>query len=253
MAAALGLDRQLTSDLRAGLFLGAGNSRTDVDSNSQTIKSDLAFGGLFGRFDWTSQFFDFVVSGGHSTNSSSRSVANNLVASGLETATASYNGWYASPETAYGVRIPLGPDLLLIPTARVRYVVGFLDSYSEAGSAQNLMVSNRTTQNLEERFDLALSQTKALADGILETTATVGAIGLERLGSTTINTVLIGQNLSFATPGEDNTVGVHAGVGFDYRVTQRVSLFAAGDGTLMNDKSRSAIVSRRRTRRILND
>jgi hypothetical protein len=65
----------------------------------------------------------------------------------------------------------------------------------------------------------------------------LGILGLERLGDTTINTVLIGQNLSFATPGAANVAGVYTGFGIDYRITPRVGLFAAAEGTIMSDNS----------------
>ena len=237
----IGVDKKITSDLQLGGFLGAGNSRLNVDLNSQSVKTDYVFGGVYGRFDWSSQFLAFAVSAGHTTNSSERTVANNLVPGGLETATASYNGWFVSPELAYGVRMPLANNIMLTPAARLRYVAGFFDGYSETGSAQNLTVASRTVQNVEERFELALSRIDAVKQGLLKTTATFGVLGMERLGGTTINTVLIGQNLAFAAPGQNNVAGVYTGLGFDYRVTQSVSLFAAIEERSCPTRARPAL------------
>jgi len=237
----LGVDKKVTSDLRLGVFLGAGNGRLKVDLDSQKIKTDYVFGGVFGRFDWAAQFLDFAVSAGGTANSSDRLVANNLVAGGLETAKASYNGWFVSPELAYGVRMPMAGNVVMTPTARLRYLAGFFNGYSETGSAQNLTVASRTVQNLEERFELAFSQTNLLRQGVLTSTATVGVLAQERLGATTINTVLIGQNLAFATPGQNNVAGFYIGLGVDYRLTQTVSLFAATQGTIMTDNSVTGI------------
>ena len=234
----LGLDKYIAADLRLGAFLGAGTGRLDVDANSQTVKTDYAFGGVYGRFDRSSHFLDFAVSTGHAANDSSRIVADNLAPAGVDTATASYGAWFVSPELAYGLRVPLDNKVTLTPTARLRYVAGFFDGYSESGSAQNLSVSARTVQDLEERFELAFSRSDRVpTDAWLKTTVTVGVLGLERLGSTTIDTVLIGQDLAFAAPGQDTAAGVYMGLGVDYAVTGRVTAFTAFDGTLMTDRS----------------
>ena len=78
-----------------------------------------------------------TVNGGNATainSGSTRGIANSTVASGFETATASYGGWFVSPEVTYGYRIPL-KDFLVTPRVSVRYVGGSLDGYSESGSA----------------------------------------------------------------------------------------------------------------------
>jgi hypothetical protein len=55
----------------------------------------------------------------------------------------------------------------------------------------------------------------------------------------TVNTTLIGQSLTFATPGKDSATGMVAGAGFDLTMSGRVSLFGALEGTVMSDESRT--------------
>jgi hypothetical protein len=235
---ALGVDRQVAPDLKLGGFIGGGAGRLAVDLNSQSVTTDYIFGGAYGRFDWASQFADFMLYGGRTSSNSSRTVANNLAAGGLETATSRYDGFFISPDIAYGWRLPVGSGYVLTPTARLRYVAGFFDGFAETGSAQNLSVGSRTIQDFEQRFELDLSRTMTVgASDTLKAGLHAGAIGLERVGDTTVNTVLLGQNLAFVTPGKAGAFGGLAGTSFDFASHQHISVFGALEGIWMNDRS----------------
>ena len=212
---ALGIDRAFGPNLRLGAFAGGGASREEVELSVQTIDATYGFGGVYGRFDWVTQYLDFsLYGGGLNNNNSTRGIANNTIPSGFETATASYGGWFVSPEATYGYRIPVMPGMVATPRASIRYVGGALDGFSESGSMQNLSVGRRPINDLEERLDVELSVTKpASFGGTVKSTFNIGAIGLERLGNPTIDTVLLGQNLSFVAPGQASTFGGVLGAG----------------------------------------
>lgn len=234
----LGLDKAVRPNLRLGGFIGAGSVSSDINMNSGSTKSDMAFGGVYGRYAIGRAFLDFALLGGGSNNDVKRTMTNNLVPGGYEFASASYNGWYISPELAYGVRQDIAKNWTATPTLRVRYLAANFGGYQESGSSNNLTVSGRTTHNFEERGEVVFTRTTNEREGsVLQINGTVGLLAWQRAGDTMINTVLLGQNLAFATTGKNNVVGGYAGGGFDWRQTSGVSVFGATEITAMSDSS----------------
>jgi uncharacterized protein with beta-barrel porin domain len=237
---AIGIDRQFTPDLRLGAFVGGGNSKLSVAYNIQNVDSDYVFGGGYGRWDKRNYYVDLALFGGGLSSNSTRQISNNNVASGLEIATASYHGWFISPDVTYGYRVFMG-DYVLTPKARVRYVGGSLDGFTEVGSAQGLTMGKRNLSDIEERLGVEFSSIRPVTfGGTLKSSVEVSGIGLQRLGDNTINAVLLAQNLAFTTPGSSQAFGGVVNVGFEWRPKSNVGVYASVEATAMNDKSFSA-------------
>jgi uncharacterized protein with beta-barrel porin domain len=238
---AAGVDIVARPDLRFGVFMGGGFSRFSIDTNADNTKTDTVFGGLYGRYASTfagaPSFFDFALHGGYSGNSTSRSINNNLAPGGIEVASASYNSGYLTPELAYNVNLPLWAAVTLTPSVRLRYVAGFFGGYTESGSTANLAVGSRTIHVFEQRGELKLTHATMLGGRQLLTSVHVGVLGTERVGDTTVNTVVLGASLPFVTPGKDTVAGVLGGGAFEWRTGPGVSLYGAAEAIGMSDSS----------------
>ncbi len=237
----MGADKAFRPGLRLGGLLGAGTINSTIDVSSGDTKSDIVFGGLYGRYAMNQAFVDFALLGGHSNNDLRRNMANNLVPGGLETATANYDGWFISPEIAYGVKMPIAANLTMTPTGRVRYLAAGFGGYQESGSTTNLTVASRTSHNFEERGEVTFTHTSdPVPSQRMQISGTLGVLALQRVGDTTVNTILLGQNLPFATPGKNDVFGGYGGVGFDWRHVSGWTVFGAAEYTATTDSSRTA-------------
>lgn len=238
---AMGVDKQVLPDLRIGAFIGAGSTRSTVDVNSGGTDSNLGFAGAHARYTWGASFLNFAVQGGGSRNESTRNISNNLAPGALETAKASYNGWYVSPDLTYGYRIAMGEALgaqhALIPSAQIRYLYGSYGGRTETGSTANLTVNSQTVQNLEERVELKLTRTTAVNSlATLQMYLTGGMLGVQRIGDNVVDAVLLGQAIPFATPGKRDIWGGFGGAGLEFR-NANVAVFVAGEYLSLSNSS----------------
>jgi hypothetical protein len=234
---ALGADKLIQPDLRLGGFVGGGETRTTIDFNMGKVNADIGFGGIYGRKDFGAAFVDFALLGGHTDNHTTRNINNNLVANGLEVATAGFGGWFVSPEVAAGYRYAIGPNWTVTPAGHLRYLAASYDGFTETGSTANLTVGNRSVQNLEERIDLTLTRNWLSDMGRLQLGLTGGGLGQQRTGGDNVNAILLGQALAFATPGKSSITGGYVGGSVDWRMRNGFGVFGATEYTKYSDSS----------------
>ncbi len=235
-----GGDRQVSPTLRLGAFLGGGHTDTHIDPSMGRDTSTIAFGGLLARKDFGASFLTLAVQGGGSWNDETRTINNNTVTGGIETARASFGGWYVNPEVTLGRGFAMSTAdgaFVLTPSVRLRYLHAAFDGYTETGSAANLTVGDRFLDDFEERVQLKATTTRALASGtVLTTDVHGGAVGSQRLGSSTINATLLSQAIPFATPGAKDVWGGFAGAGLALRIG-RTTLTASGEFAHYSNKT----------------
>jgi len=234
---ALGADKLVWPDLRLGGFVGGGETRTTIDFNMGKVNTDIGFGGVYGRKDIGAAFVDFALLGGHTDNHTTRNINNNVLANGLEIATAGFGGWFVSPEIAAGYRYAIGPNWTVTPTGHLRYLAASYDGFTETGSTANLTVGNRSLQNLEERVDITLTRSWLSDIGRLQLGLTGGGLGQQRTGGDNVNAILLGQALAFATPGKSSITGGYVGGSVDWRMRNGFAVFGATEYTKYSDSS----------------
>jgi len=238
---AIGIENQLRPDLRGGAFAGGGATRSTIELNTGDTDSNLGFGGLYARYFRGASFLYAAVQGGGSRNDTTRNINNNLAPGGLETAKGSYTGWYVSPELRLGHHVALGNIFggqhTLTPSIGVRYLYGAFGDYTETGSTANLTVNSQTAQTVEERAELKLTRVLPFnATSALLLEATGGALGVQRVGSNTVNAALLGQSIPFAVPGKDDVWGGFGGLGMEFR-NANVAVFGSAEYLWLSDSS----------------
>ncbi len=237
----IGADFAARPDMRFGVFLGGGKTRSSIDFNQGSTDSDLVFGGAYARYDIGPSFLHASVQGGGSRNATTRTINNNLAANGLEIASAAFDGWYVSPELTVGHRFVLGQladaGYTLTPSLRLRYLYGAFDRYTETGTVAPLTVGGQTISTLEERGELKLTRSLVLnPTNLLSMNLSGGVLATQRLGNPTINAALLGQAIPFATPGAAEVWGGFGGLGLEWR-SRNVTFFAAAEYLALSDNS----------------
>lgn len=237
----IGADFAARPDLHTGVFLGGGKTRTSIDLGLGGTDSDMLFAGAYARYDIGASFLHGAIQGGGSRNTTTRTVNNNLALNGIENAVGSFNGWYVSPELTFGHRFALGQladaTYTLTPSTRVRYLYGAFDGYTETGTSAPLTVGTQTASTVEERGEVKLTRSVAIAPmNELSTSLSGGVLGTQRIGSSTVNAALLGQAIPFATPGQANVWGYFGGLGLEWR-SRNVSFFTAAEYLALADNS----------------
>ncbi len=223
----VGLDGELANGTRVGGFLGASASRFETDANSQEIDADSYFGGVYGSYTAQTYFLDASLTGGVTSQSSDRTVANNLVIGGIEHAKADYDGVFVSPSATIGTIYAMG-DGTLIPSFRARYAGLFLDGYEEHGSAADLSVDDRDVNVFDFRAQLAYAlAARPLNGGVLHTAFRFGA-DATFADNDDVEAVLLGTGLNFSVSGDDTLRGF-AGLDMSWRAAGGADFFLGAE------------------------
>ena len=153
---AIGADGVLSSGTRLGGFAGASFASLNTDAGTQAIDADSYYAGLYAGFTMSEAFLNLALTGGYTSQSTSRDVLNNMVAGGVEQAKGDPNGIFISPSATIGTDIATG-GMIFTPSLRARYAGLFMDSYDENGSTADLSIDSRSVNLFDLRGQVAFA------------------------------------------------------------------------------------------------
>jgi hypothetical protein len=225
---AVGADGVLSPGTRLGGFAGASFASLSTDAGTQEIDADSYYAGLYAGFTMSEAFLNLALTGGYTSQSTSRDVLNNMVAGGVEQAKGDPNGIFISPSATIGTDIATG-GMILTPSLRARYAGLFMDSYNENGSTADLSVGSRSVNLFDLRgqvaFAIAPMQTNG---GHFDATLRLGADTAYTNGED-VNATLLGQSLNFSVSDDDTTVRGFTGLDLAYETGGGASLTLTGE------------------------
>ncbi len=225
---AIGADGVLSSGTRLGGFAGASFASLNTDAGTQEIDANSYYAGLYAGFTMSEAFLNLALTGGYTSQSTSRDVLNNMVVGGVEQAKGDPNGIFISPSATIGTDIETG-GMIFTPSLRARYAGLFMDSYDENGSTADLSVDSRSINLFDLRgqvaFAIAPMQTNG---GHFDAALRLGA-DATYTNSEDVNATLLGQSLNFNVNDDDTTVRGFAGLDLAYETDSGANFTLTGE------------------------
>lgn len=205
-----------SSDRMFGVFAGGSYSQLESDHDTQKIDAASVYGGIYGGAALGANWINANFAVGYTSFDSDRTVANNMVSGGLETASARYDGYFISPSLTVGRSIGDRTEL----SFGGHYAGLFLDGYRETGSAANLTVSGRDVHVAAVRGQVKyLAHQKSTANGQFSVETWAGLDGLFNLNGEDVEATVAGVALNFPASFSDSAAVGFAGVGVNHKPT----------------------------------
>lgn len=223
MGSLFGIDKTNQSGTKYGAYAGLGLSHTKIGASlPHEIDADSFVAGAYSQFEMHDFNISVNLQAGHIQFDSARTVANNNVTSGTETASASFDSVYFAPNLNLSKEIIRKDGFSLIPSLSLGYTGLYVDGYSETGSSANASIASRTIHQLQARAKLG-----ARFDWVSDNE--VGYVfmpyaGLEgRIASGDIDQVtgtVAGTTTTFNPGGDKNTGAAFAGLNINAKLSE---------------------------------
>lgn len=220
---AVGYSARPRAGLTVSAMAGYLRGRQEADSrwaSSYRLDSDGVFAGANGRFRFGPYVVDLGLVAGRLSYDSDRFVNDNLASQGASWTSASYDGWFVSPEIGLSAPFDWTDVVTVRPAARVAYAHQRIGSYHESGSNADARVDGQHLSLLIATAEVGFE--KRLFDAV-----TVNAVGgyARRVNigddSVSIELIDVTNEVDF---GDANSGGFFAGGGLSLDVGGRAGL-----------------------------
>lgn len=243
-----GVDVPLDPTTTLGVMAGFARAKFENEISTQENEATSFFAGVYGSISAMGLAWDASLTAGYTAYDQARETANNLVASGLETARADYGGWFITPQVTATRQAdnPLAGQSFngftaganLEQSLNLSYAGLFLDGYTETGTTNPLTLNDRTIHLASARATLALPFERVEANGATTTLRVTGGVEARtQFGDDTVSGTLLGQTVSTTLDDDDFSAGAFVGLSGDYETTGGLTAYANVEAMIENDAS----------------
>ena len=232
--AAVGGSLSLEEAIMIGGSIGYAASSMNTSGGYKTSwdnRGDGIFANLNGQYDFGPLQLGLGLSGGYTSHSGKRFVNDNLALTngltiGESRVKSEFGSWWVSPEATISGKIELKEDVILTPSARVRYGLEIFDSHTEKGGNANATIGRRQVDLGEVKLELAATK----IFGNHSATLRGGYVGQTTFGDIKNNVSLFGQKKSLSVSGFERHEG-YLGADLQFAVNEKTHIQASGKAT----------------------
>ncbi|WP_375568335.1 autotransporter domain-containing protein [Ahrensia marina] len=239
-----GVDVPLDAITSVGVMAGFAASRSENETDTQETDTMSYYAGVYVSTEAWGLAWDASLTLGYTDYDQERITANNLVATGLETASADFGGWFINPQvtvtnsTSTGLS-PTATGLMgfALPTIEqsltLAYAGLFLDGTTETGTTNPLTLDDRDVHIASARAALALPFEALHANGALTTISLIGGIEARtQFGDDAISGTLLGQTVSTTLDDDDTALGGFLGLAGEHQTSSGLTAYANAEAML---------------------
>ena len=241
-----GVDVPLDAITSVGVMAGFAASTSENEIDTQETDTMSYYAGVYASTQALGLAWDAALTVGYTDYDQDRITANNLVAGGLEIASADFGGWFINPQVTAtreaanplnGIGIgSLRGNYTFEQSLTLSYAGLFLDGYTETGTTNSLTLDDRAVHIASARAALALPFEALHANGALTTIRLIGGVEARtQFGDDGVSGTLLGQTVTTTLDDDDAVFGGFLGLSGEYQATNGLTAFANAEALLETD------------------